>query len=297
MKRILIISCLLLFVVVFTDKIVFAEEFFNDSFESGDLSHTNSGTVWMESNTGAGDEVIVTSELSHSGSYSLKFHYAGSTNLNDDAWAEQRFHFGEGKQDFYVRYYIYFPSNYTIRNVSPNNNKFIVFWADDVYSGPMSRDMESWDAGTLHQFAYKARVSGWPLALTCSGSNGFYTGGDRATIAQDMLGNWTCFEHHIKVETADEPGVHQFWINGVLVIDDQDLSWAGGPCSPGYLNNGYLMGWANSGFNVDTDIYIDDVVFSDSYIGPMDMTPPGDGQEDPLPAPILKDVKPYTGTP
>ena len=26
--------------------------------------------------------------------------------------------------------------------------------------------------------------------------------------------------------------------------------------------------WANSGFNEDTDIYIDDVVFSTSYIGP-----------------------------
>jgi hypothetical protein len=212
----------------------------------------------------------VSYKRAHSGEHSLQFFFEGNKDLNDDAFSEQRFEFGSNQEDFYVRYYIYLPQNYTIRDSGGgNNNKFISFWEDSSgYSGPMARNMESTGTGSNHGLAYKAKIDGWPSELTCSGGVGFLPDGDSASISNDMTGSWTCIEHHIKVETDNEPGAFQMWIDGELVIDNQNLTWVDGPCEPGYINRGYLMGWANSGFDEDTYIYIDDVVMSDSYIGP-----------------------------
>lgn len=247
---------------------IYAAEFFSDGFETGDLKTAGTdGTCW------AGTvRTSVTSEKAHSGSNSLQFLFPGDPDLTKDSWAEQRFIFGEDQTDFYVRYYLHLPANYKIRDSGgANNNKFISFWEEATgYSGPMARNMETSATGVLHKLGYKAKIAGWPHELDCSGSVGFIPNGGRAYITDEMIGNWTCFEHHIKTETAGETGAFQMWVNGSLVIDDQNLTWKNGPCSPGCINRGYLMGWANSGFDEDTIIYIDDVVFSDKYIGPLD---------------------------
>lgn len=245
-----------------------AGEFFSDDFETGDRSTIgNDGTKW-----GGGNSVKVSSERSHSGNNSLRFFFEGSKDLNDDAMSEQRFEFGSNQNDFYIRYYIYLPQNYTIRDSGgANNNKFISFWEHSSgYSGPMARNMESSGTGQTHSLKYKAKIAGWPNELNCGGSVGFIPDGDSANITNDMIGSWTCIEHHIKTETENDPGAFQMWIDGELVIDNQNLTWEDGPCEPGYINRGYLMGWANSGFDEDTYIYIDDVVMSDSYIGEKD---------------------------
>ena len=60
----------------------------------------------------------------------------------------------------------------------------------------------------------------------------------------------------------------QWWVNDKLVVDAHNLSWEGAPCGAStFLRNGYLMGWANSGFTDNTDVFIDDVVFSTTRIG------------------------------
>ena len=75
-------------------------------------------------------------------------------------------------------------------------------------------------------------------------------------------------EWRYKLDSGSGDGILQLWIDGVSIINETDIVWIGAPCGVNeYLFNGYFMGWSNSGFNEDTDVYIDDVVFSTTRIG------------------------------
>ena len=246
---------------------------FSDGFESGDLSHfdTASGASWGASNSHAIDSVSVSSENTHSGSYSLKFFFAGSSDLADDAWAEQRFSIGEPIDEMYIRFYVFFPVNYTIRDTpSTENTKLLYLWGDS-YKDDMNKIGVEFDKSL--KFGFKAKINGWPSnSPSCSGSTGYISGLECPSFSS-ILGKWACIEIHYKRDTGAGDGILQMWIDGNRVIDAQSVSWAGAPCGMSqFLHNGYLMGWSNSGFTEDTAVYIDDVVISDSYIGPIDGT-------------------------
>jgi hypothetical protein len=76
------------------------------------------------------------------------------------------------------------------------------------------------------------------------------------------------------------------WVDGQKVAGKNNINFRNdSDNNPGYFDTGYLLGWANSGFDENTVIYIDDVVFSDEYIGPSsvtgdeDVNPPGDATD------------------
>ena len=82
----------------------------------------------------------------------------------------------------------------------------------------------------------------------------------------EVQGVWKHFQIHIRSangppETATDHGADEMWVDGVLVAQingfnlyPRDLTGA----YYTYFRVGYLMGWANSGFANDTDIYFDD---------------------------------------
>ncbi|MEF3691947.1 MAG: hypothetical protein V3574_02755 [Candidatus Moraniibacteriota bacterium] len=269
-KIILKTLILILFLLPVSSKAVVI---FEDDFESGNLAHVDStsGATWMGSNYGLEDLVEITTENSHSGLYSLKFLFAGNSNMADDAWAEERFTFGAPVNEVHIRFYIYFSENYIIRD-DPNgadNTKLGVFWGE-AYSDPVTMAIE-YEVDMKPRF--KTKVAGYPNQPVCSGNTGFVSNpliSGTMTSILDMKGQWTAVEYRLKTDTGLGDGAFQMWINGNLEVDAQNISWVGAPCSPGYLLNGYLMGWSNSGFNEDTSVYIDDIVFSDNYIGPID---------------------------
>ncbi len=252
--------------------------FFNDSFESGDLSYTNqtSGAIWSGSNRGGdGDFVGVSTDKAYTGQYSLKFKFGGNPDLDDDAFAEERFYLGSAKDEVYIRYYLWVPENFTVRSVSGDNNKFIRLWGD-TYGDPMQVGVSYRHEGIPY---YKTKSLGWNAdsdldhVPNCSGSTGLIFPGNeyRGTSSlYDMKGKWTAIETHYKRDAGSGDGAFEMWVDGVQEINKHNISWIGAPCSPGYFKNGYLLGWANSGFDEDTIFYIDDVVFSDSYIGLID---------------------------
>ena len=248
-----------------------AGAFFSDGFESGDLSHTTNGAKWKSSNHQPGDSVTVSDEISYTGKYSLKFHYKGRP-LGKDGWAEQRFYLGKKYTGLYVRFYIHFPLNFEIRNDPPANNKIIYVWGSS-YGNPsdykQSQEVES--SGFLPK-SRKVYVSGNDWNLDCSGGTGTISniqGIGFWPFSNLSLGKWLCFEYHFKLDSGVSDGAMEFWVDGEKKYGKTNLSWIGAPCSPGYFLNGYLMGWANSGYSNDTDIYIDNVVFSTTYIGPI----------------------------
>lgn len=281
MRKLLIILIIVLFATT-----GYSAEFFSDDFESGNL---DSPDTTDDSHWKSGSSTDVVSEKSRSGDYSLKFHYEGDTDEDADAQSEQRFAFGEEKTDLYVRYYIYFPENYEHRDVSPNNNKIIRIWSDEEeYDGDSVKvgASLSYDSEIISDLFPEGYKSGYgeDVIWDYDGSNGpLYNSdwGDKWGLTSDDLGRWICFEWHFSPDDGTGTGAHEFWVDGVKQWGTTDHDVANAPPPRTYFKAGYLMGWANSGYDEDTYIYIDDVVMSDSYIGPEDGDGDGDGDTTP----------------
>jgi hypothetical protein len=281
LKNIVILIVMTL-AIINTQNNVYADVFFQDGFESGNLNHNANGARWSVSNSGSSDYVQVSSERVRSGNYALKFHYARGGD-SDDAWAEQRFALGGNKTDIFIRFYIFFPSNFRIRNVSPSNNKAIVVWGDD-YSSKGAQGQE-FSANYFMPKAHKVWQGGaWDVS--CNGAFGDVQSVDGMgawSTSNLPLGEWVCFEYHFKADSGAGDGAMEFWVNGDKKYGATGIDWLSAPCSPRYFNTGYLLGWANSGYDEDTDIFIDDVVFSSTYIGPTDTDGDQQSSDDPSP--------------
>ena len=80
------------------------------------------------------------------------------------------------------------------------------------------------------------------------------------------MGKWTEVIIHTKfASAANNDGVVEVWKNGKLehgVYNVRNHSSTG----PNGVDKGYLLGWANTGFQNTTIIYIDDCVFSNTRI-------------------------------
>jgi len=247
--------------------------FFTDGFESGDLSHTENGAFWF---SGGGQDATVSSTRAHSGTRSMRFEYAPEP---DHLWSEERFNLGDPKTDVYIQYWVWFDSNY-VHASSGNNNKFIRIWSENsAYEG----DPVKMGASLLYDATYMATMQGemgeaggdTPSCLASIGQ--FHTLGTWP-IAEN-LGRWALFEWHFKLDSGAGDGALELWVDGVKEIDGTSLSFIGAPCGAEgsrYFRVGYLFGYDNARFAETTYMYVDDVKFSDTYIGngSADSTPP-----------------------
>lgn len=247
----------------------YAAEIFNDGFESGDLTHTDDSTRWGAGETGSGDTITVSTDDPHTGTYSLKFHFDGNASLSDDAWAEQNFILGDDYTEIYISYYIKFPSNFVVRDATgSDNNKLLVVWGDDYSTGG-----NHYSFYVAPNIFYPASRKTWVVdewVLDCAGSTDSLVGiGDITnwSLSSLSLDEWHLFEFHFMVDDGTDTFAWQFWADDTLRISGVEMGLLNSPCDSNYINAGYLMGWANSGYNEDTDIYIDDVVFATTRIG------------------------------
>jgi hypothetical protein len=257
--------------------------FFSDGFESGDLRHVDSksNARWGSSNYKSHDSVSVSKEMPRTGSYSLKFVF-GSSGNGGDSWAEQRFWLGSSKKGLYVRFYMKLPSNFRVRNVKPSNNKLIRVWGGDYKGSP----------GKLGASFIKSNSSA-PSNVILEGSRMCgerkpdYSRCDYGVLYQGFsftnshLNRWLCLEFHLRNDTGDGQGALQMWVDGKKVAGSSSINFNNDHRNnPNRFDQGYLLGWSNSGFDQRTVIYIDDVVFSDSYIGPKGGDSDDDGDDD-----------------
>ena len=244
------------------------EPYFSDDFESCGLSKpaATPGFGWKASLGGASQRPTVTSAIAHSGTCSLKFTFAAG-NEGMDAWSEQRFVLGKRLGELYIQWHQYWPDGTETPSVGPkfhhrqdkgpNNNKFLRLWDEDyrhyrVKLGFSTMPKPNGDSEMMTEFGTNERGVG------VSG-----TRGDGRAITAARRGRWVKIQVHVRLATgANNDGVIEMWLDGVRTIGNFSLRLFPGSIAANYLRNGYLMGWANSGFSQQTSTYIDDVIIA-----------------------------------
>jgi len=237
---------------------------FQDSFETGDLSHTENGVSWGASNglNNGADKPVVSADMAKSGAHSLKFKFYG-VPANQDSWSEQRFSLGGHYSELWIKYDLYIPTNYYHRGtqMAANNNKALFqIWGNMPnlnHNNPQAMGFESWPQVSTGSSLLSSHVNPF------GNDQGHVTDGtyfvDRATD----LGKWIEWIIQVKVaSSANNDGIISVWKNGLQIVRLSNVS----NYVPGFnwFSAGYLLGWANSGFNQDTYLYIDNVVIANS---------------------------------
>ena len=239
--------------------------FFDDNFDTGAKKSAN-GFLWKDATS-----VTVSAEKAFSGTHSLRFDFAPAV-LGDDSFAEQRFDMGRYLPEVTVEYQLFVPSNFVHRNDSPTNNKFIMLWRDtysDVTGGTWRIGWEyqrETDGSSLGRFM----SSRWDVNMLTDWGSWAGTAPDLtprliSTAGPIVIGQWNKIRFHVKAASSRtaEDGIVELFANDRLVMGHYKGRFHNAYTSPAdaVLRNGYLLGWANSGFAVRTVFFIDDVKF------------------------------------
>ena len=236
---------------------------FSDSFESGNLLASQNGVRWTSS-----AYVDVSSNIAQSGSRSARFRQGAP--LGDGNWAELRFGGLARLNEVYVQYYLYMPNGAESPSVGPKvtvlnpggNDKFFRMWADDYNAAP------KFGASTWAQAGNTGAIGSEYTYVQPDGTAwGMGQGPTPKPLVPFIIdankGRWVQIRIRVKVSGSDNrSGVIQVWANGNLVVNDTNLSVYPRGGVGNYLANGYILGWANSGFQANQVMYVDNVTFS-----------------------------------
>lgn len=242
---------------------VTAAPLFFDSFESGDLSKTNSeGFRWLSPN-----KTSVVSSEAIDGSRTLRFLYPATNYMS-----EQRFDLGGAYRDIWFQYWLRVPTNYSHAAENPTNRKLFALWMDG-YSSKGNGPTIAWEfwrdsgGGSIVAFHYSAggyKVMGPHLQYTPFIS----VPGDR--------GRWMEITLHVKASSnsTSEDGVIEMWRRWQGESDSQrklihrttnaDIAAPSG--GPNGWAAGYIMGWANVAYSQDTQWLLDSFTVSTSSL-------------------------------
>ena len=89
-------------------------------------------------------------------------------------------------------------------------------------------------------------------------------------VAAANRGRWVQIRIRAKNATvANNDGVVQIWVDGVLTLDQHALATGNiyGVAGPTGYTTGYLLGWANNGFQVGQMVYLDDFTITTGGFG------------------------------
>lgn len=248
---------------------------YKDDFSSGDFSHAVNGYGWGDARggaeTGKDAKPVVINTFGHNDNTSIKFTFGGGAD-GTDSWSELRYHLGESQKDVYIQWYAYYPDGteglgpkWMQRNSSgPDNNKLLKLWANvygaghTVSTGVSTRSDGGGDARffPVYGTSLTAGTGQWNLPSSSK------------TLDDSKRGKWIKLQFHMKTATSsNNDGVIQMWLDDELIIDNRDVDLYPSGGIDNFFKNGYIMGWANTGFDQTSYMYIDDFEISDSYIG------------------------------
>lgn len=244
-------------------------EFFHDDFSSGDTSRSVNGFSWNNSSFAVSDA------FGHGDQHALQFSF-GPDASGEDSTSELRFTLGQQLDEIWLELYVYYPdgteglgsARYVHRDdVSSDNNKFLRLWSDDYDSRPKVGastrpvDDPAGDSWLINEY----NPVGSSMGNFGSGGAAWVTDRKAATCAR---GTWCQIRmHYVIADVGIDNGQARWWIDGQLVYENTQLPNAAESEADNFLDRGYLMGWANSGFTDLTYVYVDDVSFCDTDPG------------------------------
>lgn len=233
-----------------------AEVVFSDAFSSSDLSKTMGKAKW----TNRTNVEVVSNGKAISGQESAKFRFPGNQDPDKDSWAELRFDLGNTYPELWIQYYLFVPENYEHRGESWSNNKFLRLWARDYKDREKVGFSLLWRGDGGSDLNSEWSVNGGGL-----GTKIHRTGAGDAFITTADQGKWIKVRVQAKAaQSGDVNGTLRLWKNDELIIDHADLINNFHLDSLHAYQFGYILGWANSGFDEQTEFYLDDVVIATS---------------------------------
>jgi len=194
------------------------------------------------------------------GDYSLSIEYPAGAHM-----AEQRFSFSDPQTDFWLRYWIKVPENYShgVGGGSAVNNKFLSIWTDGYSQAGQGStfwlSMESAGGGNTN-LAFTSTIGHGTSSQVMVQYTPFID------VATDR-GRWMQMVVHLVAETSDgaADGIVQTWrrweneTNFTQLHDANNRQLRIPPNGPTGFAFGYLLGWANGTYSENTYWLIDDV--------------------------------------
>lgn len=233
---------------------------FTDGFETGDLTHTEGAVAWST----ASGSVSVSTSNPKTGLNALNFLYPASTSQT-----ELRFLLGAKYTELWVAYDLFIPLNY-YHNNGTNNKGVVHLWEGNYNtpSGPLMgnnnwSDGAGGDSSSYHIF----HASGTPDYHV--GQFGTGAGNSPNAIILSDRGQWIKNIVHVKYATvANNDGILEHWkvYSGSTqkLHDIHDGAWyVTGQVG---FDSGYIRGWANDQFSVDTTFNVDNFEVSETNI-------------------------------
>ena len=252
---------------------------FQDNFESGDFAHTQNGVKWSSA-----VYLDVTTALAHGGTHAARFREGDS-----GTWSELRFDGLTNLPEVYLQYYLYLPSGTESPSVGPKvkilgtlNDKFFRLWGggDAGYSfgagnstNPFSNKVgaSTWGDGSGVngnlgiEYSYSAAGTQWGMG------QGPTSNPTVPFIVDANRGRWVQIRIRAKNATvANNDGVVQIWVDGVLTLDQHALADGNiyGAAGPTGYTTGYLLGYANNAWPAGQVVYLDDFTITTGGFGP-----------------------------
>jgi hypothetical protein len=169
-----------------------------------------------------------------------------------------RFDLGALYSEVWIQFELFLPANFKHRAVSPSNNKFFRIWPATYNDKAKIGASYSIYSGAPQLKAEWTAPSPDTQGMTMRGTRMV------EFISVSDLGKWMRIKIRATSPTASKAGTVDIWKNDVLVVDNTDTMNANVSAGIYAYRYGYLLGWANSGFDEDTAILIDDVTFATS---------------------------------
>lgn len=238
---------------------------FADGFETGDLLRRQNGVSWVST-----PWTDVTSNVARTGTRSARYRQGES-----GTWGELRFGGLPNMPEVFLQFYLYMPSGTEIPSLGPRvrvlgsrNDKFFRLWgSNDAMYGALPGNKVGasiWGDGTDGSVGQEHQYTPDNGAQWAIGE-GSTTSTRTPLVIDANRGRWVRIRIRCKVSGPDNrSGVIQMWADDTLLINRTSLqTYPPGGLPNGYTH-GYILGYANNGFQPGQFMYVDDVSISAS---------------------------------
>ena len=241
------------------ERVIDGSTWFDDDFSRGnhcDRGNGRQGFGWGEAQHHPTDSVVAVRDAASPSGCALAFIFQGNANPVDDSWAEQRFRLGkvngDAAREVFVGFVIHTPANYVHRKPKgPDNNKMLRLWDRDYNKSMVKVGMSSLRRGE--------GGSAMIVEYSTGKGTGTYNLGPWNPVFRPGGVDTVGFFVRLSSGTNTPDGAIRVWWNRRLVYDHANLPLARDQKAAGAYNglgNGYLLGWANSGFNERTEFHV-----------------------------------------